>query len=155
MADSAELSIDKALEDLNVSKEKQKIILIGSRKQLSRRFLLDVMLRQFCPLGSAKAKTEDNSWLLNSEGNRNCIFVERRRQTLLYCYKWGWGKQFILRKIRKTTAIKQVNNCPKQVHTHKQGNLIEIKTDRNPTITNHKKWPFEVLKWTSIDKEVP
>ena len=34
MADSAKLSIDKALEDLNVSKEKQKIILIGGRKQL-------------------------------------------------------------------------------------------------------------------------
>ena len=108
MADSAELSIDKALEDLNVSKEKQKIMLIGSRKQLWMSFLLDVMLWQFCPQGSAKAKTEDNSWLLNSEGNRNGIFVEGRRQTLLYCYKWGWGKQFILRKIRKTTANKSI-----------------------------------------------
>ena len=108
MADSAELSIDKALEDLNVSKEKQKIILIGSRKQLWRSFLLDMTLWQFCPQGSAKAQTEDNSWLLNSEGKRNGIFVEGRRQTLLYCYKWGQGKQFILRKIRKTTANKLI-----------------------------------------------
>ena len=86
MADSAELSIDKALEDLTVSKEKQKIILIESRKQLWRSFLLDVMLWQFCPQGSAKAKTEDNSWLLNiksqryfcwgkEEGGRLCFIV--------------------------------------------------------------------------------
>ena len=119
MADSAELSIDKALEDLNVSKEKQKIILIGGRKQLWRSFLLDVMLWQFCPQGSARAKTEDNSWLLNSEGNRNSIFVEGRRK-----------EADLQVRLRKTIHIKkdqknhrkQVNNCPKQ-DAHKQGNL--------------------------------
>ena len=119
MADSAELNNDKALEDLNVSKEKQKIILIGGRKQLWRSFLLDVMLWQFCPQGSARAKTEDNSWLLNSEGNRNSIFVEGRRK-----------EADLQVRLRKTIHIKkdqinhrkQVNNCPKQ-DVHKQGNL--------------------------------
>ena len=85
MADSAELSIDKALEDLNVSKEKQKIILIGSRKQLWMNFLLDVMLWQFCPQGSAKAKLritldclivkEIATVFLLREGGRLCFIV--------------------------------------------------------------------------------
>ena len=86
----------------------RKLFLRGSRKRLWRRCLLDVMLLPFCPQGSAKAKTEDNSWLLNSEGNRGGIFVKGRGKTLLYWYKWGQGKHFVLRKIRKTAANKSI-----------------------------------------------
>ena len=111
MADSAELSIDKALEDLTVSKEKQKIILIESRKQLWRSFLLDVMLWQFCPQGSAKAKTEDNSWLLNIKSQRYfCLLSQVRPRKTIH-----------IKKDQKNHS-KQVNNCPKQ-DAHKQGNL--------------------------------
>ena len=123
MADSAKLSIDKALEDLNVSKEKQKIILIGGRKQLWRSFLLDVMLWQFCPQGSAKAKTEDSSWLLNSEENRNGIFVEGRRKEADFALllQVRPRKTIHIKKDQKNHS-KQVNNCPKQ-GAQKQGNL--------------------------------
>lgn len=59
MADSAELSIDKALERLDVSREKQKIILKKERETAVKKLLAgrDVMAI-FCPQGSAKAKTE-------------------------------------------------------------------------------------------------
>ena len=89
----------------------RKLFLRGSRKRLRtwrRSCLLDVMLWQFCPQGSAKAKSEDNYWLLKNEGNRDGVFVERRRQTLLYCCKWGRGKHFALRKIRKTAANESI-----------------------------------------------
>ena len=102
MADLAELSINKALERLYVSRERnRKLFLRGSRKRLWSSCLLGVLLWQFCPQGSAKATTENKFWLLNSEGNRDGIFVKGRRQTLLYCYKWGQRKHVILRKIRK------------------------------------------------------
>ena len=112
MADLAELSINKALERLYVSRERNRLFLRlflrGSRKRLWSSCLLGVLLWQFCPQGSAKATTDNKFWLLNSEGNRDGIFVKGRRQTLLYCYKWGQGKHVILRKIRKTTANKSI-----------------------------------------------
>ena len=108
MADSAELSINKALERLYVSRERNRLFLRGSRKRLWSSCLLGVLLWQFCPQGSAKAAFDNKFWLLNSEGNRDGIFVKGRRQTLLYCYKWGQGKHVILRKIRKTTANKSI-----------------------------------------------
>ena len=92
MADLAELSIDKPLERLNVSGE----------KQWRSCLLVRDALWQFCRQGLSKGKTEDNSWLLNSEGNRDAIFVEGRRQILFYSYKWGRGEHFKLRKIRNT-----------------------------------------------------
>ena len=108
MADLAELSINKALERLYVSRERNRLFLRGSRKRLWSSCSLGVLLWQFCPQGSAKATTDNKFWLLNSKGNRNGIFVKGRRQTLLYCYKWGQGKHVILRKIRKTTANKSI-----------------------------------------------
>ena len=61
LADLAELSINKALERLNVSRETQKIILNGQQETAVRELLADMMLWQVCPQGLAKAITEDNS----------------------------------------------------------------------------------------------
>ena len=55
------------------------------------------------------------TWLQKLRITLDCLIVKEiatvfllreggRRQT----YKWGWGKQFILRKIRKTTANKSI-----------------------------------------------
>ena len=59
IGESAELSINKAIERLNVSREKQKIILKKERETAVKKLLAgrDVMAI-FCPQGSAKAKTE-------------------------------------------------------------------------------------------------
>ena len=81
---------------------------INSVDHVSRETPLRPLLLPFCPQGSANPKTEDNSWLLNSEGNRDGILVKGRRQTLLHRYKWGRGKHFVLRKIRKTAANKSI-----------------------------------------------
>ena len=110
----------------------RKLFLRGSRKRLWRRCLLQVMLWQFCPQGLAKAKTEDNSWPLNSEGNREGMFVEGRRQTLLYCCKWGRGKHFVLRKIRKTAANKSIIARNRTRRSEEPWNKKESKS------TNHK-----------------
>ena len=119
----------------------RKLFLRGFRKQLWRSCLLDMMLWQFWPQGLAKARTKDNSWLPKSEGNRNGIFVEERRQTFLYCYKWGREKHFVLRKIRKTTANKLISAQNRTLTRN-----LEIKTDQNPPITNYKPWPFVVFE---------
>ena len=121
----------------------RKLFLRGSRKRLWSSCLLGVLLWQFCPQGSAKATTDNKFWLLNSEENRDGIFVKGRRQTLLYCYKWGQGKHVILRKIRKTTANKS-KKLP-ETESSKARNL-EIKMDQNPPITNYKPWPFELFE---------
>ena len=59
MADPAELSIDKALERLNVSREKQTIILKREQETAVKELLVrrDVM----AILPTCKAKTEDNA----------------------------------------------------------------------------------------------
>ena len=149
MADLAELSINKALEHLYVSRERnRKLFLRGSRKRLWSSCLLGVLLWQFCPQGSAKATTDNKFWLLNSEGNRDGIFVKGRRQTLLYCYKWGQGKHVIIIKKDQKNHSKQVDNCLKQ-NTHKQGTLRQkrIKIHQSQ-ITNRDL--LNSLKWTSI-----
>ena len=61
MADSAELSSDKVPKRLNMSRDRQKIILKREQETAVKKVLDGVMLLPFCPQGSAKAKTEDNS----------------------------------------------------------------------------------------------
>ena len=120
----------------------RKLFLRGSRKRLWSSCFLGVLLWQFCPQGSAKATTDNKFWLLNSEGNRDGIFVKGRRQTLLYCYKWGQGKHVILRKIRKTTANKSIIAWNRMLTSKEPWN----KNGSKSTITNYKPWPFELFE---------
>ena len=85
----------------------RKLSLRGSRKRLWRSCLPDLMLCQFCPQGSAKAKTEDNSWLLNSEGNHDGIFVGGKRQTALLLQVRP-RKTFLIKKDQKTAVNKAI-----------------------------------------------
>ena len=71
MADPAELSINKALERLNVSREKQTIILKREQETAVKELLVrrDVM----AILPTCKAKTEDNAPInVNPVGGREC-----------------------------------------------------------------------------------
>ena len=52
-------------------------------------------------------------------------------------------KIFRIKKDQKNRS-KQVDTCPKQDRA--QAKNLEIKTDRNPPITNYKPWPFELFE---------
>ena len=56
MADSADLSIDKALERLNVSREKQKIILKRKQETVVKELLTGRDVMVILPTGFGKSK---------------------------------------------------------------------------------------------------
>ena len=116
-----------------------------SRKRLWRNRLLDVMLWQICPQGLAKANTEDNSWLLNSEGNLAGIFVEGKETDFALLLQVRRRKTFRIKKDQKNHS-KKVDNCPKTGCS--QARNLEIKTDWNRPFTNYKPWPFELFEMT-------
>ena len=116
-----------------------------SRKRLWRSRLLDVMLWQICPQGLAKANTEDNSWLLNSEGNLAGIFVEGKETDFALLLQVRRRKTFRIKKDQKNHS-KKVDNCPKTGRS--QARNLEIKTDWNRPFTNYKPWPLELFEMT-------
>ena len=79
------------------------------------------MLWQFCPQGSAKVKTEDNSLLLNSEGNRNGISCRGKETDFALLLQVKPRTTFRVTTDRKNRS-KQFDNCPNQ-DAHTQGTL--------------------------------
>ena len=88
MAYSADLRIDKALERLNVSREKQKIILKRKQETVVKELLTGRDVMVILPTGFGKSKNcgrKSRLYFLSREGGRLCFIVTSEAEDNISC----------------------------------------------------------------------
>ena len=92
-----------------MSRERQKIILQREQETAVKKVLAG--RNGYCHFTQRVRQKQKLRLTLDCSIAKEIAMVsvwEGKGQTLLYCYKWGRGKHFVLRKIRKTAANKSI-----------------------------------------------